>query len=83
MPSDSSRRHLGLAPWHRKTSQDSILSVSSSILDLLRGKPPPATPHDLSDDSQSSHRGSGSGVFSSSRNILGLTIQYSAYRLIA
>jgi parafibromin len=38
------RRGFGLAPWHRKTSQESLLSVSSSVHRLLMGRPPAATP---------------------------------------
>ncbi|KAG0649142.1 Cell division control 73 [Hyphodiscus hymeniophilus] len=34
------RRRFGLAPWHRKTSQESLLSVSSSVHRLLMGKAP-------------------------------------------
>lgn len=38
------RPRLGVAPWHRRHSHDSVLSVSSSVRDLLRGKTPIATP---------------------------------------
>ena len=38
------RRGFGLAPWHRRTSQESLLSVSSSVHRLLMGRPPVATP---------------------------------------
>jgi parafibromin len=38
------RRRLGLAPWHRRNSHESVLSVSSSVHRLLRGKTPAATP---------------------------------------
>ena len=38
------RRGFGLAPWHRRTSQESLLSVSSSVHRLLMGKAPAATP---------------------------------------
>ncbi|TVY83590.1 Cell division control protein [Lachnellula suecica] len=37
-------RTLGLAPWHRKGSKESMLSVSSSIHRLLLGKTPAPTP---------------------------------------
>lgn len=39
-----SRRRFGIAPWHRRHSQDSLLSVSSSVHKLLMGKTPIATP---------------------------------------
>lgn len=39
------RRVLGLAPWHRKTSNDSFLSVSSSVHEMLMGKTPAQTPN--------------------------------------
>lgn len=38
-------RRFGLAPWHRRSSQESILSASSSVFKLLLGKPPAATPN--------------------------------------
>jgi hypothetical protein len=38
------RPRLGVAPWHRRHSQDSMLSVSSSVRKLLMGKTPIATP---------------------------------------
>jgi parafibromin len=38
------RRRLGLAPWHRRNSHDSVWSVTSSIRDVLRGNTPCATP---------------------------------------
>jgi parafibromin len=38
------RPRLGVAPWHRRHSHDSILSVSSSVRNLLMGKTPIATP---------------------------------------
>lgn len=38
------RRRLGLAPWHRRNSHESVLSVSSSVYRLLRGRTPAATP---------------------------------------
>lgn len=44
-PEARPRRMFGLAPWHRKTSHDSLLSVSSSVHDLLMGKTPAATPN--------------------------------------
>src|SRR5450756_1372129 len=39
-----SRPRLGIAPWHRRHSLDSVLSVSSSVRNLLLGKTPIATP---------------------------------------
>ncbi|TAQ84088.1 hypothetical protein B7494_g7589 [Chlorociboria aeruginascens] len=39
------RPGFGLAPWHRKSSSDSVISVSSSIHDLLMGRPPLSTPN--------------------------------------
>ena len=39
-----SRPRLGIAPWHRRHSHDSVLSVSSSVRSLLLGKTPTATP---------------------------------------
>ncbi|KAL2061714.1 hypothetical protein VTL71DRAFT_7092 [Oculimacula yallundae] len=39
-----STRKFGLAPWHRRSSHESILSVSSSVFRLLLGKAPAATP---------------------------------------
>ncbi|KAM0253291.1 hypothetical protein ACHAQJ_007345 [Trichoderma viride] len=44
------RKLFGKAPWHRKESGDSFISVSSSIRAVLKGKTPPATPanHGLS-----------------------------------
>ncbi|KAE9363510.1 hypothetical protein N431DRAFT_474532 [Stipitochalara longipes BDJ] len=42
---DGKRRpKLGVAPWHRRRSHDSILSVTSSVRNLLMGKTPIATP---------------------------------------
>ncbi|KAK0102891.1 accessory factor associated with RNA polymerase II [Cadophora gregata] len=38
-------RRFGLAPWHRKTSHESILSASSSVFKLLLGKAPAVTPN--------------------------------------
>jgi parafibromin len=38
------RRRLGLAPWHRRNSHESVLSVSSSVHRLLQGMTPAATP---------------------------------------
>ena len=38
------RRRLGLAPWHRRKSHESVLSVSSSVHRLLQGMTPAATP---------------------------------------
>lgn len=38
------RKLFGRAPWHRKDSNDSINSVSSSIRVVLKGQTPPATP---------------------------------------
>ena len=40
------RRGFGLAPWHGRTSQESLLSVSSSVRRLLMGKAPAATPYE-------------------------------------
>ena len=37
-------RGFGLAPWHRRHSHDSFISVSSSIHGFLMGKTPTATP---------------------------------------
>ncbi|CZS92254.1 uncharacterized protein RAG0_02719 [Rhynchosporium agropyri] len=42
--SSRSTRKFGLAPWHRRSSYESILSVSSSVFRLLLGKAPAATP---------------------------------------
>jgi parafibromin len=39
------RRMFGLAPWHRKNSNESMLSVSSSVHQLLMGRTPAATPN--------------------------------------
>jgi parafibromin len=41
---DRPRRRFGLAPWHRRNSHESLLSVSSSVHRLLRGRTPAATP---------------------------------------
>ncbi|KAL6855821.1 hypothetical protein J3F83DRAFT_753631 [Trichoderma novae-zelandiae] len=38
------RKLFGRAPWHRKESNDSINSVSSSIRAVLKGQTPPASP---------------------------------------
>lgn len=48
-PSSSSlegrkRSKIGIAPWHRKRSNESLLSVTSSVRDLLMGNTPIATP---------------------------------------
>lgn len=43
-PVSPGRRAFGLAPWHRRNSHESVLSVSSSVHKLLRGKTPAATP---------------------------------------
>jgi parafibromin len=43
---------FGLAPWHRRSSHESFLSVSSSVHRLLMGKAPAATPK-----SEASYRG--------------------------
>ncbi|KAE8450547.1 hypothetical protein EG329_006278 [Mollisiaceae sp. DMI_Dod_QoI] len=43
-PDPRSRRVFGLAPWHQKNSNESLLSVSSSVHQLLVGKTPAATP---------------------------------------
>jgi parafibromin len=43
-PASPGRRAFGLAPWHRRNSHESIISVSSSVHKLLRGKTPAATP---------------------------------------
>jgi len=43
-PGSRSRRRFGIAPWHRRHSHDSLLSVSSSVHNLLMGKTPVATP---------------------------------------
>ncbi|KAL5316560.1 hypothetical protein ACEPPN_015609 [Leptodophora sp. 'Broadleaf-Isolate-01'] len=43
--SSRSTRRFGLAPWHRRSSHESILSASSSVFKLLLGKPPAATPN--------------------------------------
>lgn len=40
----SMRRGFGLAPWHRRNSHESLLSVSSSVHRLLMGKTPATTP---------------------------------------
>jgi len=37
-------KRIGLAPWHRRNSHDSLLSASSSIRGLLMGRTPSATP---------------------------------------
>ncbi|TQN74784.1 hypothetical protein CSHISOI_00641 [Colletotrichum shisoi] len=36
---------FGKAPWHRKDSEQTISSVTSSIREVLAGKTPPATPN--------------------------------------
>jgi parafibromin len=36
---------LGVAPWHRRKSQDTILSITSTVRDLLRGKTLVSTPN--------------------------------------
>lgn len=36
---------LGVAPWHRRKSQDTMLSVTSTIRDVLRGRTPVSTPY--------------------------------------
>ena len=38
------RKLFGKAPWHRKMSADSMSSVSSSVLEVLRSATPPGTP---------------------------------------
>ncbi|PTB62922.1 hypothetical protein BBK36DRAFT_1128381, partial [Trichoderma citrinoviride] len=38
------RKLFGKAPWHRKTSNDSVNSVSSSIRAVLKGQTPPGSP---------------------------------------
>lgn len=38
--SRESREVIGVAPWHKKTSQGSLWSVTSSIRELLRGRTP-------------------------------------------
>ncbi|PMD47399.1 hypothetical protein L207DRAFT_560909 [Hyaloscypha variabilis F] len=38
------RPKLGIAPWHRRHSNDSLMSVTSSVRNLLMGKTPVATP---------------------------------------
>ncbi|OTA00965.1 hypothetical protein A9Z42_0012690 [Trichoderma parareesei] len=38
------RKLFGKAPWHRKESNDSINSVSSSVRAVLKGQTPPASP---------------------------------------
>ncbi|KAL7816842.1 hypothetical protein V8C44DRAFT_355872 [Trichoderma aethiopicum] len=38
------RKLFGKAPWHRKESNDSINSVSSSVRVVLEGQTPPASP---------------------------------------
>ena len=48
-PSSSSlegrkRPKIGLAPWHRRHSNESLLSVTSSVRNILMGKTPIATP---------------------------------------
>jgi parafibromin len=43
-PGSRSRR-FGLAPWHRRTSHESLFSVTSSVHKLLMGKTPAATPN--------------------------------------
>ncbi|KXH41900.1 hypothetical protein CSIM01_02736 [Colletotrichum simmondsii] len=35
---------FGKAPWHRKDSNDTISSATSSVRDFLAGKTPPVTP---------------------------------------
>lgn len=50
-PGPRSRR-FGLAPWHRRTSVDSLFSVTSSVHKLLLGRTPVATP-----DASSLYRG--------------------------
>jgi hypothetical protein len=37
-------RKIGLAPWHRLNSQDTIWSATSSVREVLRGRTPHATP---------------------------------------
>ncbi|OWP04612.1 hypothetical protein B2J93_4891 [Marssonina coronariae] len=44
-PGGISLRRFGLAPWHRRSSHESILSASSSVFKLLLGKAPSATPN--------------------------------------
>ncbi|PBP26161.1 hypothetical protein BUE80_DR002907 [Diplocarpon rosae] len=44
-PGGISLRRFGLAPWHRRSSHESILSASSSVFKLLLGKGPTATPN--------------------------------------
>ena len=41
-------RRFGLAPWHRRTSFDSLFSVTSSVHRLLQGKTPLVTPDSAS-----------------------------------
>ena len=38
-------RNPGLAPWHRRNSQDTLWSISSSIREVLRGRTPVVTPN--------------------------------------
>ncbi|CZR62381.1 uncharacterized protein PAC_12278 [Phialocephala subalpina] len=44
-PEYRTRRPFGLAPWHRKSSNGSFLSVSSSVHQILMGRTPVASPH--------------------------------------
>lgn len=41
---DASKRKFGLAPWHRRNSQTSVISVTDSVRDLLMGPTPIPTP---------------------------------------
>jgi hypothetical protein len=55
--SSKPRRTFGLAPWHRKNSHESFLSVSSSVHKLLIGKTPAATPEQSEEVKHRDQRG--------------------------
>ncbi|CAG8957553.1 hypothetical protein HYFRA_00010419 [Hymenoscyphus fraxineus] len=49
--SPETRRRRGRAPWHRRQSNESMWSVSSSVHKILMGKSPAASPASASDRS--------------------------------
>lgn len=43
--SKGERRRFGLAPWHRRNSNDTVITVTSSLHELLMGEAPRPTPN--------------------------------------
>ncbi|RDW92118.1 hypothetical protein BP5796_01512 [Coleophoma crateriformis] len=48
--SKGSRRRFGLAPWHRRNSQDTLMSVTTSLHNLLMGATPAVTPESMTEN---------------------------------